>query len=161
LSTAEMTDEWFDETPNTSEISNWLNQLAGKFGKPFPNTDKNTVKPAELAHVLAGFIYPPNYADTLLTDSDVNYQLAFDDAAEVPKDRRADIAALLRDGYFTLHPDLTIKPNKPFTRAEMLRVIRQIFEKKKWMPDMQTAEAKSSTNGMLVLKSGKSGKQVA
>jgi stage II sporulation protein D len=160
LSTAEMTDEWFDEAPNASEISNWLNQLAGKFGKPFPNTDKNTVKPAELAHVLAGFIYAPNYADTLLTDSDVNYLLAFDDAAEVPKERRADIAALLRDGYFTLHPDLTLKPNKSFTRAEMLRIIRQIFDKKKWMPDMQTAEARSTANGMLVLKSGKSERQV-
>ncbi|MFL6374920.1 MAG: SpoIID/LytB domain-containing protein [Pyrinomonadaceae bacterium] len=160
LSTAEMTDYWFDEPPNVSEVSNWLNQLAGKFGKPFPNVDKNTVKPAELAHVLAGFIYAPNYADTLLTDSDVNYLLAFDDASEVPKERRADIAALLRDGYFTLHPDLTIKPNKSFTRAEMLRVIRQIFDKKKWMPDMQTGEAKSSVNGMLVLKSGKSERQV-
>jgi stage II sporulation protein D len=161
LSTAEMTDDWFDETPNVSEISNWLNQLAGRFGKPFPNVDKNTVKPAELAHVLAGFIYPPNYADTLLTDSDVNYLLAFDDASEVPKDKRADIAALLRDGYFMLHPDLTLKPNKSFTRAEMLRIIRQIFDKKKWMPDLQTAETKSSANGMLVLKSGKGEKQVA
>jgi len=160
LSTAEMTDDWFDESPNISEISNWLNQLAGKFGKPFPNVDKNTIKPAELAHVLAGFIYPPNYADTLLTDSDVNYLLAFDDASEVPKESRADIAALLRDGYFSLHPDLTLKPNKSFTRAEMLRIIRQIFEKKKWMPELQTGEAKSSVNGMLVLKSGKSEKQV-
>ena len=160
LSTSEMTDDWFDETPNVSEISNWLNQLAGRFGKPFPNVDKNTAKPAELAHVLAGLIYPPNYADTLLTDSDVNYLLAFDDAAELPKDRRADIAALLRDGYFSLHPDLTLKPNKSFTRAEMLRVIRQILDKKKWMPEMQSGEAKATVNGMLVLKSGKAEKQL-
>jgi stage II sporulation protein D len=160
LSAPEMTDSWFDDEPNTGEMSNWLNQLAGRFGKPFPNVDKNTAKPVELARLLASWIYPPGFADTLLSDSDVNYQLAFDDASEIPKDRRADVAALLRDGYFTLHPDLTLKPNKPLNRAEMLRLIRQIYEKKKWMPELTSAEAKTSVDGKLVLKSGKSEKQV-
>jgi len=160
LSTASITDDWFEESPNVSEISNWLNQLAARFGKTFPNTDRNTVKPAELAHLLAGWIYPPNYADTLLTNSDVNYVLTFDDASEVPSDRRAEIAALLRDGYFALHPDLTLKPNKPFSRAEMLRLIRQIYDKKKWMPVMETGEAKASVDGKLVIKSGKSERQL-
>ena len=50
--------------------------------------------------------------------ADVNYYLSFDDAAEIPKDRRADIAMLLRDGYFMLHPDLTMKPGRPFSRAK-------------------------------------------
>jgi stage II sporulation protein D len=160
LSAPEMTDNWFDDEPNASETSNWLNQLATKFGKPFPNVDKNTAKPLELGHLLAGWAYPPGFADTLLSDSDVNYQLAFDDASELPKERRAEIAVLLRDGYFSLHPDLTLKPNKPFTRAEMLRLIRRIYEKKKWMPEMIPAEVKGTVDGKLVLKSGKGEKQV-
>ncbi len=160
LETPQMTDDWFDNEPTPSEISNWLNNVAGKLGKPFPNVDKNTLKPGELAHVLASLIYAPGYADTLLSDSDVNYLMAFDDANEIPKDRRADIAALLRDGYFTLHPDLTLKPNKSFNRAELLRVIRQIYDKKKWMPEMQSGEAKSTVDGKLVLKSGKGEKQL-
>lgn len=155
LSTPQMTDDWFDEVPNESEISNWLNQLAGKFGKPFPNITKETAKPVELARVIASFIYAPGYSDTLLSDSDVTYQLSFDDANEIPKDRRADIAALLRDGYFTIHPDLTLKPNKAFSRAQFLRLIRQIFEKKKWMPDMQTGTAAPTADGKLMLKKGK------
>jgi stage II sporulation protein D len=160
LSAPEMTDNWFDDEPNASEMSNWLNQVATRFGKPFPNVDKNTAKPLELGHLLAGWAYPPGFADTLLSDSDVNYQLAFDDASELPKERRAEIAVLLRDGYFSLHPDLTLKPNKPFTRAEMLRLIRQIYEKKKWMPEMIPAEVKGTVDGKLVLKSGKGEKQV-
>src|ERR1043166_2243272 len=160
LSTAQMTDDWFDETPNENEMSNWLNQLAIKFGKPFPNVNRDTAKPVELARILASFIYAPGYADPLLSESDVNYQLSFEDAGEIPKERRADIAALLRDGYFSLHPDMTLKPNKAFTRARMLRLIRQIYEKKKWMPGMESGTAKPTADGKLVVKSGKSEKQI-
>ncbi|NOT47955.1 MAG: SpoIID/LytB domain-containing protein, partial [Acidobacteria bacterium] len=134
LVTNQMTDEWFEESPTQGEMSNWLNQLAVKFGKTFPNVNKDSAKPVELAQILAGFVYTPGAPDTLLSDSDVNYHLSFDDAAEIPKDRRADIAMLLRDGYFTLHADLTLKPNRPFSRAKMLRLIRQIYAKKGWAP---------------------------
>ncbi|MFN6962763.1 MAG: SpoIID/LytB domain-containing protein [Pyrinomonadaceae bacterium] len=161
LSTAQMTDEWFDDAPTQSEMSNWLNQLATRFGKTFPNVNKDTAKPVELARLLAAMIYPPGYADTLMSDSDVAYQLSFDDAAEVPRERRADIAALLRDGYFTLHPDLTLKPNKPFTRAQMLRLVEQIYAKKKWTPALQSGVASPTADGKLVLKSGKTSRQIA
>ncbi len=160
LSTGQMTDDWFDEVPTESEMSNWLNNLAGKFGKTYPNVNRDTSKPAELARIIASFIYAPGYADTMLSESDITYQLAFDDSAEVPKERRADLAVLLRDGYFTLHPDLTLKPNRPFTRARMLRLIRQIYERKKWMPEILTGEAQPTADGKLVLKSGKTQRQL-
>ncbi len=160
LTTSQMTDAWFEETPTQGEMSNWLNQLASKFGKTFPNVNKDTAKPIELAQILTGFIYAPGTADTLLSDSDINYQLSFDDAAEIPKASRADIAMLLRDGYFSLHPDLTIKPQRHFSRARMLRLIRQIYEKKKWMPTLQTGTTKATVDGKLVLRSGKSERQV-
>ncbi len=152
----QMTDDWFDEAPPTAELTSWVNQLAAKFGKTFGTLTKDAGKPPQLASILAKILYPPGTADTLMTDSDVDYQLAFDDAAEVPREHRADVAILLRDGYFTIHPDLTLKPNKPFTRAKLIRLIRQIYEKKKWMPAMLTGTAKSSVDGRLVLKSGKS-----
>jgi stage II sporulation protein D len=160
LSTSQMTDDWFEDVPNENEMSNWLNQMSGKFGKVFPNVTRETSKPTELARILTGFIYAPGYADTLLSESDINYQLSFDDAAEIPKDRRADIALLLRDGYFSIHPDLTLKPNRPFSRAKMLRLIRQIYEKKRWIPEMLRGEAKPTSDEKLVIKSGKGEKQI-
>lgn len=160
LSTAEMTDEWFEGPPSESELSNWLNQIAIKFGRTFPNVNKDSARPVELARILTSLIYPPGYSDTLFSESDVSYQLTFDDAAEIPKERRADVAALLRDGYFTLHPDLTLKPQRPFSRAQMLRLVQQIFEKKKWMPALQTATANPTADGKLVLKSGRSSRQL-
>ncbi len=161
LSTAQMTDDWFEDVPNENEMSNWLNQLAAKFGRTFPNVNKDTPKPVELARILSGFIYSPGYADTLLSESDINYHLSFDDASEIPKDRRADFAMLMRDGYFAIHPDLTMKPTRPFTRARMLRLIRQIMEKKKWMPALQSATAQPTTDGKLILKTGRTERQIA
>ena len=160
LTTQEMTDDWFDEMPTEGELSSWVNQLAVKFGKPFPTVTKETARPLELSRVLAGFLYTPGSADTLLSDSDVNYHLSFDDAAEVPKERRADLAMLLRDGYFVLHPDLTLKPGKALSRATFLRLFRNIYEKKKWMPSLQTGVTKASVDGKLVLKNGRTDRQL-
>ena len=160
LSTGQMTDDWFEDVPTDSEMSNWLNNIAGRFGKTYPNVNRDTAKPTELARILAGFIYAPGYADAMLTDSDINYQLSFDDAAEIPKDRRADFAILLRDGYFAIHPDLTLKPNRPFTRGKMLRLIRQIYEKKKWMAASLSGTTKATADGKLILKIGQNGKAV-
>ena len=155
LTTNEFTDDWFDEEPTVGEMTSWLNQLALSFGKSFRPVNKDTAKPLELARVLAAFAYTPGAPDTLLSDSDVNYHLSFDDASEVPKERRAELAMLLRDGYFMLHADLTLKPHKNFRRADFLRLIRQIYEKKKWMPGLQAGTTKASVDGKLVLKSGR------
>jgi stage II sporulation protein D len=156
LTTNQITDEWLEAEPTTGEISNWLNRVAVRFGKPFPNVTKDTAKPLELARVLSSFLYTPGVADTLMSDSDVAYQLSFDDASEIPAAQRVDIAMLMRDGYFKLHGDLTLKPNMPFSRAMMLRLISQIFAKKNWMPDLQTGETKPSSDGKLIIKSGRS-----
>ena len=160
LSTQQLTDDFFEDEPTQSELSNWLNQLAVKFGKTFPNVNKDSAKPLELAHILSTMIYGENYADTLLSEADINYQISFDDAAEVPANRRADVAILLRDGYFAIYPDLTLKPNKSFSRAKMLRLIEQIYTKKKWMPNLQSGTTQPTTDGKLIVKNGKSSRQL-
>ena len=161
LTTNHITDDWLEDVPTDGEVSNWLNNLASKFGKVFPNVNKDSVKPLELARILSTFIYTPGEPDTLLSDSDINYHLAFADAAEIPKERRAEIAMLMRDGYFALYPDLTLQPNRHFSRAKMLRLVKQIYDKKKWMPTLQTGITKATVDGRLVLRSGRTDKQVA
>lgn len=161
LTTNEFTDDWFDEEPTVGEISNWMNQLASRFGKTFPNVSKETARPLELARLLASLAYTAGAPDTLLSDSDVNYHLSFDDAGEVPKERRSELAMLMRDGLFILHSDLTLKPQKSFRRADFLRLIRQIYEKKKWMPALQTATTKASVDGKLVLRSGRTDRSLS
>lgn len=161
LGTGQMTDEWFEEVPAAGEISNWANNLASKFGKPWPNVTKDTAKPLEFAKMLASLAYQAGDPDTLLSNSDIDYHLSFLDAASVPAGQRAELAMLLRDGLFKLRPDLMIHPGRPFTRAEMLRLIRQIYEKKKWMPLLQSATARPTVDGKLVMRVGKTDKPLA
>lgn len=156
MSSQQIDDRWFEDAPSDAELSNWLTALASKFGKSFPIVEKNVSRPTELARVIASFVYAPGYADTMLVESDINYNLAFDDAAEIPRERRAEIALLLRDGYFSLNADLTFRPNMPFSRARVLRLLKKIYDKKKWMPEMQTATAGTSVDGKLMIRSGKS-----
>ncbi len=160
LGTNQMSDEWLEDVPSENELSNWLGNLATRFGKAAPQVSRETSKPIELARVIAGFLYAPGFADTMLTESDINYQLSIDDAGEIPKDRRAEIAVLLRDGYFSINPDLTFKPNRPFSRARMLRLIGQIYDKKKWNTEMLTGEARPTADGKLVIKNGKGERQL-
>ena len=161
LTANQMSDEWFEDAPTVGEISNWMNNLAGRFGKTFPTVTANTAKPVELAALLSSFLYTPGAPDTLMSDSDVNYHLAFDDAGEIPLNRRAEIAMLMRDGYFTLRPDLTLQPNRPFSRGKMLRLIRQVLEKQKWMPQLQSGTTRPSADGKLVLRVGRTDRPLA
>ncbi|MBK9164724.1 MAG: SpoIID/LytB domain-containing protein [Acidobacteria bacterium] len=161
LTANQMSDEWFEDAPTVGEISNWMNNLAGRFGKTFPNVTVNTAKPVELAALLSSFLYTPGTPDALMSDSDVNYHLAFDDAGEIPLNRRAEIAMLMRDGYFTLRPDLTLQPNRPFSRGKMLRLIRQVLEKQKWMPELQSGTTRPSVDGKLVLRVGRTDRPLA
>lgn len=162
LNTQQMTDDWFEDSPTQSELGNWIFQLAQRLGKVFPqNVSKDSARPAEFAKILADLVYGDNYANTLLSEADINYQMSFDDAAEVPADKRASIAILLRDGWFSLYPDLTIKPHKTLSRAKLLQIINQFYTKKKWLPALQTGVAQPSENGGLVIKTGKTNRTLA
>lgn len=160
MSGSRYTDEWFDDAPTSSELTSWANQLAMRFAKPFPSNANDLAKPAEFANFLAKMIYSEGYADTLLSDSDITYQLSFEDGKEIDKDKRANIAILFRDGWLSLYPDSSFRPNKPMSRSRLIRLIYSIYSKKKWLPGFQSGVTKSSVDGKLVLRSGKSDKQL-
>lgn len=160
MATPRYTDEWFAAPPTQSELANWIGQLALRFSKPTPLVTADSARPGELARILAGLIYADAYADTLLSESDIDYQLSFTDAGELPREARANVAVLLRDGWLSLYPDMTLRPKQSFSRAKILRLVLQICDKKKWTPALQSGTTQPSVDGKLVLKSGKTTKQL-
>jgi len=156
-------DDYFEDAPNETELRSWLNQLAVKFDKPFPVIDPDSAKPLVLAAILHRFIYAPNgkeNADTLLSESDIEYQLSFLDAGEIPKKDRPMLAELMRDGWFSIYSDLTIKPNKRYSRAKILSLISHIYNKKKWKLAFQTGTANPTEDGKLIIKRGRRKKEI-
>ncbi len=156
-------DEYFEDAPNELELKSWLNNVAVKFGKPFPIVDQNSSKPLNLARILYQIIYTPDAAeaaDTLMSDSDLNYQLSFLDAKEVPKQDRPMLAELMRDGWFSIYSDLTIKPNKSYPRAKIIRLIENIYRKKKIELSFEEGTAKPTEDGKLIISAGRSERQI-
>ncbi len=161
--TNRFSDDYFEDAPTETELKSWLNQLAVKFNKPFPLVTAETSKPLRLARVLHSLIYTPDAetdAETLLSEADINYQLSFLDAGEVPKQDRLILATLMRDGWFSIYSDLTIKPNKPYSRGKILNLIDHIYSKKKWSPKFESGTAKPTEDGKLVLRVGRSEREI-
>ena len=156
-------DDYFEDQPTEIELRSWLNQLAIRFNKPLPQLiTKDTSQPLLLAKALSEIIYT-DAAQTeanLMSESDVNYQLSFDDADQVPKLFRPTLAMLLRDGWFSIYSDLTIKPQKHYSRAKILHLIDHIYDQKKWTQNLETGVAKPTDDGKLILKSGRSEKEI-
>ncbi|NNE99890.1 MAG: SpoIID/LytB domain-containing protein [Pyrinomonadaceae bacterium] len=156
-------DDYFEDPPAQTELKSWMNQLAIRFGKPFPVVDEDSSKPLKLARILHRLIYTPNAeenADTLMSEADVDYQLSFLDADEVPKQDRLMLAELIRDGWFSIYSDLTIKPNKKYSRGKILRLIDHFYSKKKWSLSFNSGTANPTEDGKLMIKMGRREKEI-
>lgn len=153
---ASISENFLENSPTAGEMSVWLNNLAVRFGKPFGTAvGENAARPADFAAALAMIIYGADFADTLLSEADINYQLSFADGGDVPKEARAETAILLRDGWISLLPDATLKPTKSMSRARVLSLIADIYAKKKWNAALQNGVTKQTADGKMVLRVGK------
>lgn len=160
LSGNRFSDEWFQDKPTNAELTSWLGQLAIRFGKTTPQITNDSSKNIEFAKFMASMLYSFELTDTLLSEGDINYQLSFADADKIPTENRANMAMLFRDGWLSLYGDATFRPNDSMSRSRLLRLIYSIYDKKKWLPTMQSGSAKTSADGKLILKSGKGEKSL-
>ena len=160
ISATRLSDNYFVEPPNEAELRNWFGQIAARSNTGLPVINNDTAKPVNFANTLATILYGADYADTLMSASDVNYNLGFADADKIPANARANTAILLRDGYLSLFPDQTLRPEKPMSRARILSVILRLADKKKWFAALQTGVAKQAEAGKLVLQNGKTARTI-
>jgi stage II sporulation protein D len=156
IATPRFSDDWFESSPSETELRTWMSQISARLGQTFPTqVNAETAKPANFAQILGTLLYGADYADTMLSASDVNYNLPVADVEKIPVNQRANIAILLRDGWLSLYPDATLRPDKQMSRARILSIILRLADKKKWLPALQTGTAKQSEFGKLILQSGK------
>lgn len=149
-----LSDSWLGAAASTGEAQNWLSATARLAHQSVPATTADVNRPSAFATALATAVYGESRADTLLNSADVEYFLAIRDASEVPAANRADVALLVRDGYLSLLPDVTLRPREPMSRARMLHTIARSLEGRALL-QLQKATARPTMQGALVLRSNK------
>jgi stage II sporulation protein D len=87
----------------------------------------------------------------MLNSADLDYILSFRDAADVPAQSRADVAAMLREGNLSLYPDGTLRPKQSLTRARALHSVAHALESRGLLK-LQKATARPSAKDELTLR---------
>jgi stage II sporulation protein D len=150
-----VSDSWLSGDATGSEVRQWLTHVARVAGQSSPIiTGDDVNRPPAFATALSAAVFGESRAGTLLNDADAEYLLAVKDARDVPVANRADLAMLLRDGYLSAYPDATLRPRVPLSRARVLHAIARILEARNLL-QLQKANARPSSDGLLILRSSK------
>jgi stage II sporulation protein D len=150
--TAHVSDSWLEAEATVSEVGSWLASVSRLSRQIAPPVTEEVNRPGPFATALSSAVYGESRADILLNSADVEYFLAIRDAADVPVNNRADVSALVRDGYLSVFPDATLRPRQPMSRARVLRAIARIVEARGLL-QLQKGTARSGRAGELILRS--------
>jgi stage II sporulation protein D len=154
LLSSRVSDSWLAAPVSGGEVRSWLGSLAILAHQPAPVVADDVVRPPAFATALSSAAFGENRGDTLLNSADVEYLLAVRDASDIPTANRADVALLVRDGYLTVFPDVTLRPRETMSRARVVHAIARLLENRGYL-QMQKGTARPGTEGTLILRSAK------
>lgn len=148
-------DDWLEDDITPQEVRALLEVAARLARRTTPNAiGTDAARPPGFASALLLTLDGESRADVLLSADDVNYLLAFRDAADIPAQNRADVAMLLRDGHLMLNTDATLKPRAPLSRARALNTTVRVLEAR-GLFQLQKATARPPVGGAFVVRAGK------
>jgi stage II sporulation protein D len=148
---ARVSDEWLAVNVKVEEVRDLLARVALRARQVTPPIGADAVRPGGFATALALALDGESRGATLLNSADVEYLLFFHDAADVPAQNRADVAAMQREGHLTLLPGGTLRPREPLTRARVLRSVAHALEARGLL-HLQKATARIGTNNTLMFR---------
>jgi stage II sporulation protein D len=149
-----VTDSWLSATASANEVRGWLSSVAVLAHQTLPPSTDQVNRPPQFATALSAATFGESRADALLSNVDVDYFLAIKDISEVPQLNRADVALMVRDGYLSVFPDLSLRPREPMTRGRALRAITRLLETRNLL-QIQRGTARPTADGTLILRSTK------
>lgn len=149
-----VSDSWLGAEASVPEVRNWLANTARVAHQIAPAVTDDVNRSAPFATALIASVFGEGRATTLLNNADVEYLLAVKDAGAVPEKNRADLAWVIREGYLSIYPDVTVRPDQPLSRARVLHAIARILESRNLL-QLQKANARATAGGQLVVRSAK------
>ena len=145
-------DSWLSGAASAEEVRIWLANVARIAHQIAPTVTEDVNRPPAFATALATAVFGESRASTLLNEADVNYFLAVRDGQEVPRQNRADLALLIRDGYLTVYPDATIRTRESLSRARVLHAMAKALEARNLL-QLQKGNARPAIAGQLIVRS--------
>lgn len=149
-----VSDSWLNDEAEITEVRSWLATVARLSHQVSPTVTEEVNRPPAFATALSTAVFGESRGSTLLNDADVEYFLAVRDAGEIPKNNRADVALLIRDGYLSVLPDATLHPREPLSRARALHSIARMLEARSLF-QLQKGSARPTSEDSLILRSTK------
>ncbi|MDT5262960.1 MAG: stage sporulation protein [Acidobacteriota bacterium] len=148
---ARVGDEWLAASVTIEELRELIGRVAALARQPAPFITAETPRPGGFATALASALDGESRGAVLLNSADVEYLLAFHDAADIPQQNRADVAAMLREGHLSLFPDGTLRARQPLSRSRVLRALAHALEARGLLR-LQKATARTGPGGTLLLR---------
>jgi stage II sporulation protein D len=162
-----VTSKYLRGAVDEDELMGWMERAAKLAGQALPATRfvgshlagshlagsprrPATSLPA-FASLVAAAMHGNGRASLLLSPADVDYILAGLGGEDVPREMRADIAMLLKDGVLRLAADSRLDARAPVTRAYVVETLARALTHKVQVPGLKSQTARPAENGRLIL----------
>ena len=159
-----VTSSYLSRSPDPDEVRSWIEQTAQLTQRDKPSfTRGDSTRLADFARLVNASVYGEGRAATLLAPADVDYLLGGLRVQQLPREARADVAMLLKNGILRLPADAALDGRAPVTRgqaietlARAISVIRQPANLKSQISSLRFEILKSdiavpSENGRLII----------
>jgi stage II sporulation protein D len=137
-----VTSIYLSRSPDPDEVRSWIEQTARLAQRERPSfTRGDGTRLAEFARLVTVSVYGEGRATTLLAPADVDYLLGGLRVQQLPREARADVAMLLRDGILRVPADAELDGRATITRGQAIETLARAISA---MP--QPANLKSQTS---------------
>jgi stage II sporulation protein D len=141
-----VTGSYLTRAPDAEEIRSWMEQTARLMHREKPGiTRSDHTRLAEFARLVAASVYGEGRARTLLAPADVDYLLGGIRVQQLPREARADVALLLRDGILRLPATIELDGQATITRGQAIETLARSISLIPQSPNLKSQPADSKT----------------
>ena len=165
-----VTNNYLQGAPDRDEVTSWTEQTARLFRREKPSfTSGDLTRLAEFARLVAASVYGEGRASSFLGPADIDYLLAGVRVEQLPREARADVAMLLRDGILRLQ-SAALDGHATITRGQAIETLAhavlfkstadiksQFSNPRSQLADFKIETAGPADRGRLILAPGSPG----
>lgn len=119
----QVTNNYLQGAPDRDEVLSWAEQTARLARRDKPRfTRADVTRLAEFSRLIAASVYGEGRANSLLDAADIDYLLSGVRVEQLPREARADVAMLLKDGILRLR-SATLDGHATITRGQAIETL--------------------------------------